>query len=198
MRVHLIHGIHTEPNSPVKELIPYLVKEGFDVRYPEYGYELAVETRLLNPMIEGILLPYIEEGDILIGHSNGCALAYHLMQQGAPAVGAVFINGALETSIVRPGTCKWIDVYCNSGDTVTELAKWGAHYGLADNVWGELGHLGYIGKDPKIQTLHCDTTSGEPVVMGHSDLFTHAKLISWGPFLSKRIAENLKCLIPTN
>lgn len=193
MNVYLIHGIHTEPDSPVKGLIPYLKAAGFNVRYPEYGYEFAVETRIVNPIVVGTLLPCIEAGDVLIGHSNGCAIAYHLMQQGAPVAGAVFINGALETNIVRPGTCKWIDVYCNSGDTVTEAAKWGAKFGLVDQVWGELGHLGYTGSDGAIQTMHCDTTTNEPVVMGHSDIFTHSKIVSWGPYLSNRIVEKLKC-----
>lgn len=187
MRVYLIHGIRTEPTSPVKGLISYLLAGGFEVRYPEYGYELALETRIVNPMIVGTLLPCIEPGDLLIGHSNGCAISYELMKKGAPAVGAVFINGALETDIVRPGTCQWIDIYCNSGDEVTEAAKWGAKVGLVDSVWGELGHSGYSGNDPEIRTINGDHTPGEPMLYGHSDLFTPAKLSAWGPLIVQKI-----------
>jgi hypothetical protein len=72
--IHLIHGIHTEPTSPVKGLVPYLVAAGWKVRYPEYGYELALETKVINQMISGTIAAYVEPGDILIGHSNGCDL----------------------------------------------------------------------------------------------------------------------------
>jgi hypothetical protein len=181
--IHLIHGIHTEPTSQVKGLIGYLLEAGFEVAYPEYGYELALETRVVNSMLVGTLLPYIKPGDILIGHSNGCAIAYHLMLLGAPAEGAIFINGALETNIIRPGTCKWIDVYSNQGDTLTEAAMLGARLGLVDSVWGELGHLGYTGKDPLIPNYFCDKTPGMPVVLGHSDFFTPAKLKAWAGWM---------------
>ncbi len=186
--VHLVHGIHTEPDSPVKGLIPYLRTAGFIVRYPEYGYELAVETLYLNPIIEGVMMPYVEPGDILIGHSNGCAISYHMMQQGAPAIGAVFINGALEQTLKRPIGCAFIDVYYNPGDEVTEIAKIGGEFGIFDDDWGELGHGGYIGNDGLIENFNCGATPGMPVVSGHSDFFTPSKLAQWGPFLAKRLA----------
>ena len=186
--IHFIHGIRTEPTSPVKGLVPYLVAAGLEVTYPDYGFELAIETRVVNAMIEGTLLHYIKPGDILIGHSNGCAIAYHLLLLGAPAAGAVFINGALETSIIRPGAqCGFIDVYWNPGDTVTEIAKLGAQLGIYDSMWGELGHSGYQGKDPNITSFNCGATTSMPVVSGHSDFFTPNNLKVWGPFLANRL-----------
>jgi hypothetical protein len=158
-----------------------------EVTYPDYGYELAIETRVINGMIEGTLLPYIKPGDVLIGHSNGCAIAYHLMLLGAPAEGAVFINGALETAIGRPGSCEWIDVYWNAGDDITEIAEIGADLHLYDSIWGELGHSGYIGFDPKITNINCGATAGLPAVSGHSDFFTPDKLKVWGPYLANRL-----------
>jgi hypothetical protein len=184
--IHLIHGIHTEPTSQVKGLVGYLLEAGLEVAYPDYGYELALQTRVVNSMLVGAMLPYVKQGDILIGHSNGCAIAYHLMLLGAPVEGAIFINGALETDIIRPGTCKWIDVYSNAGDTLTEAAMLGQRLHLVDPVWGELGHMGYTGKDPLIPNLFCDKTAAMPVVSGHSDFFTPVKLKAWAPFLIKR------------
>lgn len=166
----------------------YLVAAGLEVTYPDYGYELAIETRIINGMIEGTLLHYIKPGDILIGHSNGCAIAYHLLLMGAPACGAVFINGALETSIIRPGAqCGFIDVYWNPGDDVTEIARVGQELGIYDELWGELGHTGYTGKDPNISNFNCGATKGMPIVSGHSDFFTPTKLAAWGAFLADRL-----------
>lgn len=187
MRVHLVHGIHYEPSSPVKGLIPYLTDAGFEVRFPDYGFEWALETRFLNPMLEGALLDYIEPGDVLIGHSNGCAIAYHLMQLGAPVKGAIFINGALKQAIERPGTCQFLDVYYNPGDDITEAAKIAQEIGLVDPVWGELGHGGYVGTDGLIENINCGAVPDMPKVAGHSDFFTPANLAAWGPFLAKRL-----------
>lgn len=191
MRIHLIHGIRTSPDSPVKGLIPYLQSAGFAVKYPEYGFELALETRFFNPMFVGSILPYIEPGDICIGHSNGCALIYEMMRLGAPIQGAVFINGALEQSLVRPAHVKWIDVYYNADDQITEAARIGASIGVVDRDWGQLGHAGYLGNDPEIRSVNCGTTFGLPIVSGHSDFFTPANLAKWAPYLINRIKERL-------
>lgn len=187
MKVHVIHGIHTEQDSPVKGLFPYLTALGFDVRYPEYGYELAVETKILNPVIEGVVQPYIEPVDVIIGHSNGCAIAYHLIHQGLVVKGCIFINAALEQEIKRPPTCGFIDVYYNAGDKITEIAKVIQELGIVDEVWGMLGHGGYLGMDPFITNIDCQKGDGLPVIEGHSDFFTPQKLRYWGPYLAERV-----------
>jgi len=189
MKIHLIHGIHTTEDSPVKGLIPYLTARGFRVAYPEYGYELAVETRILNPIIEGVIEPYVDLEDILIGHSNGCAIAYHLIQKNLVVGGAVFINGAIEQEIKRPPTCGFIDVYYNPGDQITEVAKVAEEFGIVDEAWGGLGHGGYLGSDPSIKNIDCSKTVGLPVLKEHGDFFSPQNLKSWGPFLADRLAR---------
>lgn len=191
MRVHLIHGIHTDGPSPVKNLIPYLESAGFDVVYPEYGFILGIETKVINPIVRGTLLPYIEAGDVIVGHSNGCAIAYNLVNAGVPAIGCVFINAALEQNIIRPKQVRFIDVYYNPGDEITEAAKLAEEWGIVDPVWGEMGHAGYSGTDPEIQNTNCGATYGMPIDVGHSDFFTPAKLVSWGPFLTKKLLTRL-------
>jgi hypothetical protein len=186
--IHLIHGIHTEGLSPVEGLIPYLAP--FEVYYPDYGYIWGLETKIVNPIIVGSLFPYIEPEDILIGHSNGCAIAYDLLQRGVKVAGAVFINGALERSISR--LAPWVDVYFNAGDEITEAAKVGAELGITDPVWGELGHAGYSGTDPAITNINCGSTAGLPAVSGHSDFFTPSKLAAWGPFLVSRLRSHFR------
>lgn len=185
--IHLIHGIHTGGPSPVQGLVPYLRLAGFDVRYPDYGYVLGIETRLGNPMIVGSILPYVGPDDILIGHSNGCAIAYDILQKGAKVAGAIFINAALEQSI-KP-LAPWTDVYFNPGDDITEAARIASMVGIADPVWGEMGHAGYNGKDPSITNVNCGSTPGLPVVCGHSDFFTPSKLPPWASFLIDRILK---------
>jgi hypothetical protein len=184
MRCHLVHGIRTSGSHQAPEaLIPYLAPA--TVFYPDYGYELELTTRLINPMIVGAIEPYIEPGDIFIGHSNGCAIGYDLLQLGAPFAGVVFINAALERQITLPPWLSWCDVYYNQGDTITEAAQLCSSLGLVDPVWGEMGHAGYEGVDARVTSINCAVSAGLPEVNGHSDIFT--KLAAWGPEILRRI-----------
>ena len=184
--IHFIHGILTVPTSPVDGILPYLGVAG-EVRFPDYGYELAIDVRHVNPMIVGALLPYIQLGDIIVGHSNGCAIASELVQRGAPADYLVLINGALNNDIGFPASVKRVDVYWNPGDTITKAAELGERFGLVDPSWGDMGHEGYRGNDPRVTNFNCGATAGMPVVYGHSDFFTPEKLKEWGPFLASRL-----------
>jgi hypothetical protein len=185
--IHLLHGIHDAGQTPIEGLIPYLAP--YAVAYADYGFILGIETRLANPIIVGTLKPYVQPNDIFVCHSNGCAIAYDLMSKGVKVAGAIFINGALNAHFGRPTGCPWIDVYWNSGDTITEAARIGADLGIDDPSWGELGHSGYQGTDPVIVNINCGATAGLPPVSGHSDFFNH--LAAWGPYLANRLRTHL-------
>lgn len=187
MRVHLIHGIHSAGDCPPAGLIPYLKASGLEVLYPDYGFILGLETRILNPAIVGTLKPYIQPGDAVVAHSNGCAIAYDLMNQGARFGMAAFINPALEQEIIRPAGCRFIDVYYNPGDEITEAARIGAQLGITDLVWGEMGHAGYEGADENIVNIDCANTPGLPRVWGHSAIFLPQNLAAWGPHIARRM-----------
>lgn len=190
MRVHLVHGIHTAFGDPmVGELVPFLHEAGFEVKYPDYGWEAGLATKIINPYIVRSILPYIEPGDLFIGHSNGCAIGYDLMQHDAPIAGAVFLNAALAQHITRLSPCNWIDVYSNSGDQITEAAKIAQRIGLVDPVWGEMGHAGYLGDDAAIKNYYCDKIEGMPIALGHSALFLPTNIELWGRFIVNRIKE---------
>jgi hypothetical protein len=187
-RVHLIHGIHTERVSPVQELIPLLVAAGFEVAYPDYGFIFGIETRIVNPVIRGSLMPYIGAEDVLIGHSNGCAIIYDLLAGGAPASRIAFINAALDSIISIPSGVKHIDVYYNPGDEITRAAQIACRLGITDPIWGEMGHSGYTGMDKaRVTNFNCGATQNYPVVDGHSEFFLPANLKVWGPFLVNRL-----------
>ena len=183
---HLVHGIHNSGTTPIEGLCRYL-PFGTHIAYPDYGWIAGIETRVVNPIISGTLKPYVSPTDIMIGHSNGCAVIYDLMHRGVAMGGAIFVNAALDQAMIRPSTVPWVDVYFNAGDVATEAAKLGAMLGIDDPVWGEMGHGGYVGSDPNIRNIDCGKTAGLPVVDGHSDFFTPGKLAAWGPYLAQRL-----------
>jgi hypothetical protein len=206
MKVHVVHGILCRPGcSGLLNLVPYLRAAGLDCRVPDYGLITAVETNVANPLIRRTLLPYIEPGDLYIGHSNGCAIGYELLKLGAPLAGVTFINGALkrDISLPAPPTPSWLDVYYNEGDDATVAAVIGAKLGLTDPVWGEMGHAGYAGADARVTNIDAgksspgrvclDGTQDLPRVLGHSAIFEPAKLgAGWARFITSRILAHLK------
>ena len=196
MKIHLLHGIHTDLTNPVVgALVPYLEKSGIQVVHPDYGYILSVETRRINPMVENLLTPYIETGDVLIGHSNGCAIIYDMLyslsEKNVFPSGFIFINGALEQRITVPAGIGWGLCIYNEDDTITEVAQIAALFGTAPRTWGEMGHAGYIGTDTRVDNVDAKHTAGMPPVRGHSDLFTSTNLPAWGDWIEKYIVKKL-------
>lgn len=188
MKVVLLPGIHTEAVSCVEGLIPYLTQGGFTTTYVDYGFVYGLETRLSNPLVWRTMHPFIEPGTVLIGHSNGAAIAYDLMNAGAKVQGCVFINAALDPRMTRAVGVSFIDVYYNPGDQITEVAELAAQIGITDPAWGMAGHVGYWGSDPEIHSFNCGAAPNMPVVSGHSDFFEPTNLKSWGPFLVERLS----------
>lgn len=198
MRIHVVHGILSPVGtSGLLGLVPFLQAAGFECRVPDYGLITASETRIVNPLIWRSIRPYIEPGDLFIGHSNGCAIGYELAQDGAPFAGAVFINAALRRD-AAPSAPIWLDTYYNAGDLATVAAVASAAAGFSDCVWGDMGHAGPTEYDPtgRIVGVNCgpDVWTNEyalPPVSGHSDIFTPMKLAAWGPYIVKRIQQRL-------
>lgn len=181
-RVHFVHGI-LDPlgTSWLLNLVPYFKAAGFDCRVPDYGLITAVETRIVNPLIERALKPYMEPGDIYVGHSNGCAIGYDLMRGGCQFAAVAFINAALERQILVTPPTK-LFVYFNQGDLATEAAVIGESLGLVSPVWGEMGHSGYEGTSRLVTNVNCSTPpDGLPLLFGHSDMGTPGKLARWAP-----------------
>lgn len=196
MRIHFVHGI-LDPvgTAGLLKLVPYFQEAGFDCRIPDYGLITAVETRVANPIIVRTLRPYIEPGDVYIGHSNGCAIAYDLVRgESARPAGLVLINAALERDIRLPAPM-WADVYYNSGDEATVAAVAAARLGLSDPVWGDMGHSGAL-HDPEgcIISVDCGAPprEGLSVISGHSDIFTDGKVEAWARFILERVQAHLR------
>lgn len=197
MRIHVLHGIHTAYNDPVvKALLPYL--QG-DVRYPDYGFILACETKRINPAVVGTLAPYVEPDDVMVGHSNGCAIIYDLLEQGVKMAGLVLINGALRQDITLQPCVKFCHVYFNDGDNITQLARDAERLAISpvDRNWGEMGHAGYVGEDPRVTNINCGITAPDalPMVVGHSDIFTPGKIDKWGVYINQRLQESAAAFV---
>lgn len=183
------------------KLAPYFANAGFDVRAPDYGLITALETNVANPLISRSLRPYIEPGDIYVGHSNGCAIGYELVQAGCRPAGLVLINGALRRDITLPAGM-WADVYYNAGDQATVAAAVAERLGLVQSVWGEMGHAGYDGANPLITNIDAGKSSSVlaikegtedlPAVSGHSAIFEPGRVEYWAIYILQRVLAHAR------
>lgn len=189
MKVIIVHGIHTESDCPWMEELAKLFNDvGLNTYVWTYGYAYALLTRVQNPGRAKKLRSIIEPGDIVVGHSNGCALAWMATQGGATLGGAVLINPALDTDKVFPEQT-WVNLYPNIHDEAVKLALvFRAH------PWGAQGRYGI---DPGLgapgQYLTRFTSSMGPneelPVAGHSAVL--AELPTWGKLIVNDVLDRI-------
>ena len=196
--VHLIHGFNERHKLQRPKLIVLgdeLQGRGFDVRVHDYGHWDLVATRN-NSNLARLIFPSIEDGDTLIGFSNGAALIAHLLRLGAKPKRVVLIQPALGKRWKPPACVKHITVFHNEGDMATVAGKW---WRRATSLlpwrwqekhnWGEMGHTGYIGDDKRFVQYKTDEPSRShvtdewsrldlPKARGHSG-WSYRKNAAW-------------------
>jgi hypothetical protein len=164
--VHLVHGfnIRNGGSKTTDKLRPYLEKEGYRVDDQDYGYFSLLKVRYLNDNVARDIAEDVKEGDIGIGHSNGCEILTETADYGAPFRGLVFINPALDVDrTIRNHHLRWVHVYYNPDDS----AVWWAER-LWFHPWGQMGRVGYWGKDKRYKNYNCSQYG----VVGHSTFFS--------------------------
>ena len=190
MTIHLLHGIHTSKSSRrLADLAPIVERAaGRPVVYHEYGDIWGIQTRSKNPVIAEQLLHKIEAGDILVGHSNGCAIWLRALMLGAPARGLVLLNPALDdkTSFARCPNLEFIHLYYNDDDEAVPWAARSIHL-LTDPLWGDMGRDGYKGSDYRLEQTDCERTPLLPVLRGHSAIITKPEANPWAEYWGGRL-----------
>lgn len=204
MRVHLIHGIHSERGGATALLRPYFEREGFDVAVYDYGWATGIFSRFRNGSRARTIARQVGPDDILVGHSNGGTLAY-MVQDMVPVAGLVLIHPALDEDLSFP-RARWVDVYHGDKDHVVELSEAMGFFDLFPHLYGRLGRVGYQGKDAHVVSIDDEKLTanlarmdeGElrrlPPVTGHSEMFEPAHLGAWGAFYARRAREHTRQL----
>ncbi len=159
------------------------------VVYHEYGKIMAIQTRWKNPGIAERLLPSIEPGDVLVGHSNGATVWMRCLQMGAPAAGFIALNAALKDDVEVPPQLKWMHVYYNEHDKAVPLTNFPFLRQLAfDPLWGDMGRDGYCGADRRVKQWDGWNREDKlPRLAGHSTILDADNADDWGFFIGKQI-----------
>lgn len=187
MMVHLIHGIHPkQPGGTVAKLKPFFQRAGHFVYTHEYGSAYALTARFLNPGRADYIKDLVAPDGIIVGHSNGCAIA-HLIQKKHRVKGLILINPALDDDATFTNV-EWVHVYHNWGDQAVPLSE-NVWFWLTRHPWGAMGQRGYTGNDPRVTNFNCCDKAEIvlPCVDGHSDLFEPGKIEAWSEYMIRNM-----------
>ena len=181
-RVVMLHGVEftKKSRSNLCRFAPAFNRAGFEVVLPTYGYIPALLVGIfdwIDRRIADSMSAFIQDGDIVLGHSNGATLAY-LISKHHHIKGAILINPALEPDMVPDA--EFTHVYFNAGDIVSRLSAM-----LPFNPWGSMGQVGYIGSDKRVTNFDCENTPNLPFLNGHSDIFMPGKTRPWSAFIAQ-------------
>lgn len=187
MRVHLIHGIHaSRPGGNTSRLAPYLREAGFDVMVRRYGFDLAIFSGLtdwLNQRRAKKLAANIADGDAIICHSNGAAVAWYIQAEHRELSALILINPALDRDADFHNVERALCLH-NAGD---DVVSWSSLVPFSS--WGAMGRDGYAGTLANVVNADgANPPRGLPKLWGHSALFDDYCLPHWGPALARELS----------
>ena len=195
--IHLIHGfreLHPIGDPRIATVLKNkLVRRGEAVMVHDYGYLGLVGVKS-NRNLARLIRPHVQPGDTLVGFSNGAAIIAHLQtMKGIICPKIVLIQPALSQKWTPNKHCDRIVVYYNKGDKATVAGKWWRRLinvlpwrWQARHMWGEMGHDGYTGDDPRYAQYDTENTPRMPELSGHGT-WQHAKSTTWQDFIVNRI-----------
>ena len=178
---YLIHGIETR--NPQRSTISFLkhMLVNFRVKILDYGYFpviFAPFAMVFNYIAMRKLKKHVRPNSILIGHSNGCTIAYGLSKD-VYMHGLVLINPALDPDVEFDPLLKFIHVYWSDKDRVTWLSKF-----IPFSLWGSMGTTGYIGRDPRVRQWKMGGS--------HTDIGDAETAVVWGPIIVANLNGEFK------
>lgn len=178
MRCILLHGFNVsdEGAHTVGRLAPYFEAAGFEVKRPRYGWCGLLGVRFMNRRFARLIADLAEPGDVVVGHSNGCAIAADAADIGAPISQLVLINPALDADRRFAPQVQRVHVWHSPSDGPVTFAKF-----LPWHAWGDMGAVGYRGPfDPRVSSYNKE--NGYQVSSSaHSDVFEPGKLEFFAP-----------------
>ena len=188
MRIHLIHGIHSNGAGLTGQLAPFFRDAGIDVMVRRYGYVFATPAIIpgwlnwRNERRAAKLAQIIQDGDAIVCHSNGAAVAYCIQAEHRELSAIILINPALDRDTDFHNTGRVLCLH-NAGDDVVGLSA-----ALPFTHWGAMGRDGYAGSLANVVNVDCaNPPDGLPRLWGHSALFEQAALAAWGPALAREM-----------
>jgi len=159
-RVHILHGFNVRDSgeSTVGMIVPELTRLGYDCIYHKWGWRGLFGCWAFNRKLVERLKDKIEEGDDVVGHSDGCNIAMWAAEDGAEIRRLILVNPALDNDKELPDQIEHCAVFCDPQDVWVRISSW-----IPFNRWGRMGATGPTSQDSRYTTIR------HPY--GHSGIF---------------------------
>jgi hypothetical protein len=181
IRCYLLHGIKTiDPGRSSISFFMHIMPK-FKVVLLKYLYIpiiFSIIVPLINRRVIARMAGEVWPGQIILGHSNGAAVAYGITKV-VPTRGLVLINPALDSDIEFDEHLEFIHVYWSHRDNIVWLSAL-----MPFSLWGRMGKTGYIGKDPRVKQWEMPER--------HTSIGTAEVAVRWGPVIVRNIEDALK------
>jgi pimeloyl-ACP methyl ester carboxylesterase len=105
---------------------------------------------------------------ILIGHSNGCEIAWSVQKTNPYVLGLVFNNAALDADVEFGTHLQFVHNWYTPGDIWVKIAEW-----LPLNKWGGLGAKPYDGPNKDIVRNFNKGLTGPYKSNSHTDTYSN-------------------------
>lgn len=194
----LIHGFNVWDGGrgSVGKLRPFFADLGAPYVMVNYGHFGLLDTRFKNRKIahrvaDAVTSARVKGFDniVVVGHSNGCAIAHIAATCGAQIDRAVFINPALKKDIEIPASIKSLDVWHSPSDIPVRLARYLLPSGA--RPWGRMGADGYAGNDSRVRNFNKETDY-QIESREHSDAFDIERITYFGPLIAGLALDGAK------
>lgn len=180
-RAILVHGFNVDDGgaNTIMKIAPNLVLERYEIVNFSTKWKRGLirdlfTVRFQNDKRARKLAGIIREGDLLIGHSNGCALIDNALWQlsalASPAkVDVVYFNPALDKDTPLAPQVRKALVFFTKTDKAVLKAKI-----FRNHPWGEMGRTGYIEReqskvDPRYTSIAYESMAMQD--LKHSGVF---------------------------
>ena len=178
--VYLIHGIKTKDHERSSISFFKYIMPRFKVVPLSYGYWpalLALIMPLINRFVVKKLIKQIHPGQILMGHSNGCTVAYGISNQFY-VKGLVLINPALDEGVVFDPFLEFVHIYWSHDDSIVKLSSF-----MPWSLWGLMGATGYKGNDPRVRQWE--------MPFRHTSIGDAEVAVRWGPIIVSNLEKEV-------
>lgn len=175
-RVIIAHGFNVSDNgagTTARLAAKFREDPRYEVTEFETGERGFMDVRLKNPRLSQELARLVKDGDIIIGHSDGCNLidkALHAKDSLHPGrVRCVYLNPALDRDTALSGIVDKCLVFHTESDKVVLVSKYRPFF-----AWGEMGMKGYRAVRPSLHDPRYRNISYESLghhQLGHSGVF---------------------------
>lgn len=159
-RAHLLHGFNVRDSGAgtVNRLAPALEAAGYEVIMHDFGWRGLLGVRFFNCRRVAQLAAQVDEGDIAIGHSDGCNIINSAAHYGARFRRVVYINPALDADTPLADHIDAALVFADRRDWAVRFSSW-----LPWHRWGRMGAKGPTTDPDRYATIYHD--------YGHSGIF---------------------------